>query len=355
MSPLEKEIRRRLLEHGTMSFAEFMELSLYGSGGYYSRPSAPIGRDRDFVTGSSMSRLFGRATARVLARLAACLGRADYLEIGYGSGEHLLAVAAEVGDWPGELLGCDRGGRPLPAPIRCVDSAAALAPGAVDGLIFSYELFDALAVNRLVGRAAGEAAELRVALDEEGRLCWRQQQPAAPELLALLGDEMLEEGQIADLSLQWGPLYTELASRLGRGLIVTFDYGFERPRLLDARIRPYGTLACYRDQRAHRDALRDPGAQDLTAHVDFTALRQAGEALGLQTISLSRQARWLAAAGIFDDLSDGDLQSREEAMRLLDPQGMGEEIRVLVQGRQVDVERVLDLDVLGAFSGAASA
>ena len=115
----------------------------------------------------------------------------------------------------------------------------------------------------------------------------------------------LETGQIADLSPDWAPLYRRLAARLGRGLLVTCDYGFETRRLLDPRIRRRGTLACYRRQRVHRNPFVDVGEQDLTAHVDFDALRRAGEAAGLETVAFTRQALWLTACGIFDEPGRG--------------------------------------------------
>ena len=179
-------------------------------------------------------------------------------------------------------------------------------------------------------------------LDGDGRFAWREGELSDPSLPALLGDASLAPGQVADLSPGWAPLYGDLARRLGRGLLVTCDYGFPRDRLLDPRIRRHGTLACYRRQTVHRDPFADVGAQDLTAHVDFTALIEAGEAAGLATFVLTRQALWLSACGLFEDLADAPAATRQEAIALLDGEGMGEEIRVLVQARGVAPGRVLD-------------
>jgi SAM-dependent MidA family methyltransferase len=149
------------------------------------------------------------------------------------------------------------------------------------------------------------------------------------------------------VTLEWSPLYEKLAGLLGRGLLVTCDYGFERSMLLDPRVRRHGTLACYRRQRVHRDALSRVGEQDLTAHVDFTTLVETGETRGLETVAFTRQARWLLACGLFDQLPSADQATRLQAMDLLAADGMGEEIRVLVQTRDLDVESVLDLALLG--------
>ena len=97
----------------------------------------------------------------------------------------------------------------------------------------------------------------------------------------------------------------------------------------------------------HRNPFVEVGNQDLTAHVDFTALREAGEAAGLETIAFARQAAWLAACGLFDDLQESDDETRREAMKLLDGEGMGQDLRVLVQARGVAVDGLFDLSLLG--------
>lgn len=315
-----------------------MEEALYGEGGYYRREDVPIGEAGDYVTGSSFSPLFGKATARLLRRLDRALGRpADLFEAGYGTGIHLGNVASD-----GRVLAWDRIARTVPAGVERVELEDV---GRIEGLIFSYELFDALPVHRLIGRDRG-VGELWVDLDGEDFI-WREGELSNPALPDLLGGAVLQPGQIADLAPGWVPLYSELARRLGRGLLVTCDYGFERERLLDVRIRQHGTLACYTRQRVHRNPFVLVGEQDLTAHVDFTALKQAGEEAGLKTVAFTRQALWLTACGLFEDLQDAGPEARQEAMALLDGEGMGEDIRVLVQARDVDAEEVLDLRMLG--------
>lgn len=350
-----ERLRQRIRRRGPVPFADFMEEALYGDGGYYRRRQPAIGEAGDYVTGSSLSPLFGRSTARLLQRLDGALvdgagGRpAALLEAGYGTGAHLAAVVAALGEegMAGRRLQAwDRVERPLPAEVEPVSELAEVGEGEVAGLLFSYELFDALPVHRLVGRASGSPGELWVDLDGEGAFTWREGELSRPELADLLGGARLEPGQVADLAPGWAPLYRRLARRLGRGLLVTCDYGFERERLLDARIRRHGTLACYTRQRVHRNPFVKVGEQDLTAHVDFTALRQAGEAEGLTTVAFTRQALWLTACGLFDELAGADVATRRQAMALLDGEGMGEEIRVLVQARGVDPAAVLDLSLL---------
>lgn len=310
-----------------------MEAALYDEEGYYSKARLPIGpgAECDFATAPSLSPLFGHCTARLLESLDDALGRrAAILEGGPGNGEHLAAVLAR-GARPASAW--DRVRRPMPAGVVALDDLTAVPAGSLPGLVFSCELFDALPVHRLIGLAAGVVGELWVGLDTAGDFTWRPGKLSDPSLLELLGGEELEVGQVADLAPGWQPLYRELGSRLESGLIVTCDYGFERDSLLDLRVRRNGTLACYRRHRVHRNPFVHVADQDLTASVDFTALREVGEEIGLETIGLFRLAEWLSALGIFEDLQAAEVGARREAMALLDPEGLGHDLRVLVQAR----------------------
>lgn len=352
-SPAER-VKKRIAARGAIPFAEVMAEALYGEEGYYRGEEPPIGPQGDFVTGSSLSPLFARATARLVRRLDEALGRpVDILEVGYGAGIHLRHLAAALGDdRQRRIVAVDRVARPLPDGIEVMTRVEGLPEGCIEGLIFSYELFDALPVHRLVARADGTLGELWVEEGASGELQYVDRDLSTPDLGQLVGDQTLElvPGQIADIAPGWGPLYAQMARRLGRGLLVTCDYGFERQRLLDRRMRHHGTLACYRQQRVHRDALRSIGEQDMTAHVDFTTLIETGRAVGLSTIAFTRQARWLTACGLFDDLQDAEPATRLAAMDLLGADGMGEEIRVLVQATGVDPGDLFNLEVLGGTS-----
>jgi len=338
-----QRLRERIAKDGPIPFADFMEEALYGDGGYYAQEELPIGEDGDFVTGSSHSPLFGRTTAELLHRLDRELGAAaDYLEVGYGTGAHLEAVmesSIEDRRW----LACDRIERAAPSRVALSRRVTEWPAHSINGLIFSYELFDALPVHRLVQTDAG-LRELGVDLDEEGGFRWLEMPLSDPGLGGLV-PAGLEPQQIVDVA-PWGASYLELAERLDRGLLVTFDYGYTRDRLFDARVRRGGTLASYRRQRVHRDVFTEVGRQDLTAHIDFSALGEAGESVGLETVVLTRQAAWLAALGILDGLAEQPAATRVDVMTLLDLDGMGEDIRVLVQGRGVDIRRLVDVSLL---------
>jgi SAM-dependent MidA family methyltransferase len=350
--PPTPRLQNLIRTQGPIPFAVFMEEALYGEDGYYSREDVPIGEEGDYVTATTLSPLFGRVTARLLARLDKTIGKAaaEMFEAGYGTGVHLENVVATLLEktMGRRIRAWDRVARPVPVGVERVPTLEAIGEGEIEGLIFSYELFDALPVHRLVGRADGTVGELWVDLDAEGAFTWREGDVSDPKLPGLLRnpDVPLQAGQVADLSPGWEPLYRSLARRLGRGLLVTCDYGFEREKLLDPRIRSNGTLACYTRQRVHRNPFVKVGEQDLTAHVDFTTLLQAGEAEGLRTVILTRQALWLTACGLFEELQGADAATRQGAMALLDGEGMGEEIRVLVQAKGIETDGLFEPGVL---------
>jgi SAM-dependent MidA family methyltransferase len=214
-------------------------------------------------------------------------------------------------------------------------------------LLISNELFDSFPFARLVMRDE-HLHELWVT-DRDGALDWMEHEaePRYDDYFAERGIE-LRDGQFADLALEWEASYEDLCRFVTAGLIVTFDYGYPEQQLFSGSVRRFGTAAAYADQRVSRDLLANPGRQDLTAHINFTDLQRAGERSGLRTLFFDRQAKFLLTLGAADhqllapldqvsvDSVDDALRMREEredARRLVLPDGIGEEIRVLVQGR----------------------
>jgi SAM-dependent MidA family methyltransferase len=218
-----------------------------------------------------------------------------------------------------------------PAP-RLLASVDELPEGSVSGWIFSNELFDALPVVRVMGTAKGPV-ELRVGF-RDGRFGW-EQAPASEAIRRHLAAQSVElgPGQKGEVSLGAAALQRRLARSLARGWLVAFDYGHPSRILYHPLARPDGTLAVHAGGRRGGDPLADPGACDITAHVDWDVLIAAGEAEGLHTDRLARQGGFLTEAGVFDF-------ARNEAekwriFRLIDPGGMGDEISVLIQSRGV--------------------
>jgi SAM-dependent MidA family methyltransferase len=220
-------------------------------------------------------------------------------------------------------------------------------------LVIANELFDAFPFARLVRRGT-ELHELWVA-ERDGELDWAEHE-ASLEYEQYFSDRGIDlaDGQFADVSLEWAAHYQDLCSFVTRGLIVTFDYGFPSAKLFDRRARRFGTAAAYSRHQVTRDLLASPGEQDLTCHINFSDLIDTGERNGFDTLHFDRQARFLLSLGItahplFTPVFDTHIESaeeglalreqREDARRLVLPDGIGEDIRVLVQARGMGEER----------------
>ena len=357
---LEAEIAAR----GPIPFARFMELCLYHPRfGYYTRGLGG-GGGRDYVTSSGLHRAFGALVARQAEEMWRRLGRPEpFLFVEFGPGEGFFA-ADFLGE-AGRREGFARALRYLlveTSPVLAARQKARLAGRAAvrpawvteeelearsgfTGCLFANEVVDAFPVHRVVGTAEGPR-EIHVTL-RDGRL--------AEEILPLSGDAVArflaeaeiapEAGQEVDLNLA-APCWLAWALGLlkrGYGLIV--DYGHEASELYrPARRR--GTLLAYHRHRVHEDFLSEPGEQDLTAHVDFTALRRAAETAGARVIGAVSQARFLLALGALEFLrEDGAepgllqagasierLRDREALKELILPDRMGEKFTVLAIG-----------------------
>lgn len=365
-------IRKYLKEDG-LPFREFVDRSLYDDEfGYYTHAAGAL----DYATSVHLSPVFAFSLARVAAALLPGGGDGLYtiVDIGCGDGSLLAGIRdglPEEARGRARFLGIDRTlDRLRPEltddpDLRFAQSIDAIDP-AGPAVVFSNELFDALPFARLVQRESG-LHELWVVAAADGSLEWDERE--APEAYAGYLEQRgirLEPGQFADVSLEWGALYEAVARRVTRGALVTIDYGFPQEKLFDVRVRRYGTAAAFHRHRVHRDLLARPGEQDLTAHVNFTDLRSAGERQGWTTVAFERQARFLLAAGaaghpLLAPLGDVEAttgaealelaEMRDAARRLVLPDGIGDEMRVLVQVRGVEQRVAESLVTLLASQG----
>jgi SAM-dependent MidA family methyltransferase len=201
----------------------------------------------------------------------------------------------------------------------------------VFGIVFCNELLDAMPVHVLRWQG-GRWTERKVALNNN-RLVWQDEAPdrdlgqpvVAADLAAVLPDGFQIETSPA-ASLWW----QTAAQKLRAGKLVTFDYGEETSELLSPR-HASGTLRAYRQHRLAADVLADPGDQDLTAHVDFTEIKRAGEKSGLTTELFMTQEKFLAS--IVPKIRDWDSQRARQYQTLTHPDHLGRAFKVLVQSR----------------------
>ena len=328
-----RDVLRNMLQCGDLPFRDFVEVALYHPEfGYYTQAKSPVGKEGDFITGPSLSPAFSFAIGKLCREFV--LRNTDVVstivDVGCGGGELVRALSEIEG---AQVFGLERGQSIFDLPRNGAQ------------LVISNELFDALPFARLV-RQGDELHELTVTKDFD----WGERDADSRyiDYFAERGIE-LADGQFADVSLEWEAMYAELCRFVEHGAIVTFDYGYPEEQLFRSRLRRYGTAAAYRGHRVSRDLLADPGEQDLTAHINFTDLQRAGERLGFETIAFTRQAQFLLGLGITEhelftpiqDLESASIElmeQRDEARRLVLPDGIGEEIRVLLQAKGVPLQ-----------------
>lgn len=350
-------IRAEIRADGPMPFARFMELALYDpDGGYYRAADARPGRAGDYLTAPELHPIFGRVLASGLEEIWRRLGQPRPFVIrehGAGTGAMALAILGGIED---EAFLASVRYEPVEVDRRRLDAfgqglAAAGyedrigAPGgeAVEGVVLANEVLDALPVQR-VRQRAGSLRELAVGLDPGGALVELEIEPTTPGLAARLEAERvrLVDGQTAEICLALDPWLAAATAPLGHGLLLAIDYGAAAADLYDPIRRRDGTLRAYLRQRVHDDPYVHVGRQDLTAHVDFTAVERAAQRAGLAMLGRTTQAEALMGLGIEDRLRaiqadpattfDEYLLARAAIVRLLDPAAMGR-FGVLAFGR----------------------
>jgi len=357
--PLAERLRERIRREGPLSFREWMRAALYDEReGYYRRRGAERwGRAGDYRTSPERGRLFAATFARYFASLYEELGRPDgfaLVEAGGGPGHFARGLLQTLArDRPEvfakvryvyEEASEDARGRAaeLLAPFAGRVEFRAAEPGEAS-IVFSNELLDALPVHR-VRMSAGRLRELFVRVDEEGRFGWTEAEPSTPRLAEHFrrAGVSLPEGHEAEVNLDVEEWVERAARLVGRGLVVTVDYGAEAAELYQAPHRARGTLRGFRAHAFVEDLLAEPGAHDLTTTVDWTQVRTAGERAGLRAVSFERQDAFLLRAGLLEQLErETELapdaaevaRLRLDAREMALPGGMASHFQVLVQSK----------------------
>jgi SAM-dependent MidA family methyltransferase len=358
---------------GEVFFDTYMELALYHPRhGYYSGAAPRYGREGDYLTAPTASPWYGKVLTKMLRRLCAEAGPVRLIDVASGDGMLVARVLENLGiaarDVVAEVFSVERSksmrGRQidrLPTTsvfVQVVGAMTDIGPASAPTVIHASELYDALPTARVVGGATG-MEELTVAVSEGG-LEWGRR-PPREEVARYFArhDVGLEEGQIAEANLDAESTHRGLLRAAGGdGLCLVLDYGYEARRLYDPRGRRGGSLTTFHRHQLGRDPLASPGKVDLTAHVNWDDLRSAASAADWQEIALWPLAEFLVRAGIADELEERGLgmeadldaatvTARQEVKRLLDPEGMGSDLKMLVQakGNMIDVaSEALSLD-----------
>ena len=407
---LRQQIEQEIRERGPIPFSRYMEICLYDPiAGYYSRNSEQFGKAGDFYTSSDVHAVFGRLLARQFQEMWQALDRPprlEFLELGPGRGlfardvldwsqkkfpdffaaltytlqESSPALLAKLQDTMSDHLACRRallagecvGTAALGCPVERSSTAIEGAqlceirrscPPQTPLIVFANEFFDALPVEIL-----SPLGKLHLAC-EANRLAEIWLPPTAEELEFLdrysVHPEATERIEVPLAAQRW---MADIATAIRQGFLLIVDYGYSRSEQLAGRHR--GTLMAYRQHSASPNPYQAPGEQDLTAHVNFTALTAAAEQAGMRPQKLITQSQFLMGIGERTQFADafeqcrlaqdrGPQQARvwpdgmEERAKvalqlkhLVSPTGMGETFQVLVASRAVEPDKIAALSGL---------
>lgn len=364
MNPLAQKIAEEILREGPLSFARFMELALYcPEFGYYEKEEDNLGQRGDYYTSVSVGPLFGQLLASAFSECLSDLTPPPVLiEAGAHNGQLAFDILTALRD---QHPGCFEQIRywlvepsirrqewqrrklaDFERQVVWVDNLKHLSQvhaKGVHGIIFTNELLDAMPLKRFGWDSiGGRWREWGVEFNRE-KFVWTPL-PGITELpawIATLPRELLQvlpNGFVLEHSesaLKW---WAEAAGCLAEGRLLAFDYGMQLEELLIPE-RPSGTLRAYRRHQMVPDVLNDPGGQDLTAHVNFSNVRECGEAQGLQTLAFTSQSRFLTGVVArpgehATGWRSWDEKEKRQFQTLTHPQFLGNAFKVLIQGRK---------------------
>ena len=354
---LEAELMEQIGRAGGMPFDSYMERVLYAPGlGYYTGGQRKFGAEGDFVTAPEVSPLFARCVARQCAQVLGALEGGDVLEFGAGSGvfaADLLGALAELGRLPRryrimELSGVLRERqreRVAAAGAGLIDRVTWLdrAPDAgFQGVVIANEVLDAMPVSRFRIRGGQVEEQFVVAVDGCLASEWRiSGNPALEEAVASIAASSgpFDQGFESEINLRLAPWIEQISRFLKKGAVFLVDYGYPRREYYHP-MRRTGTLMCHYRHRAHPDPLFLPGLQDITAHVDFTAVAEAAHVAGLSVEGFTTQAYFLLNTGLRELIAGSDpadarrhMMLMQEVKQLTLPSEMGERFKVLGLGK----------------------
>jgi SAM-dependent MidA family methyltransferase len=377
---LRQKIEQEIRERGPIPFSRYMELCLYDPElGYYSRNAEQFGKAGDFYTSSDVHAVFGRLVARQFEEIWRALrspAQIEILELGSGRG----LFAQDVLDWsekkfPGffRAVHCTLAESSpslrerLQSTLKrqfaagkvslCSKSPFALREGTASAagaslsdpiIVFANEFFDALPVEVL-----SPQGELRIS-EKDGQL-FETWHPASAEALEFMDRYSVhpEAGQRIEAPLIAQRYMSQIAAAVDCGILIAIDYGYTRQDQLAGRHR--GTIATYRQHSESANPYEAPGEQDITAHVNFTALTAAAEKQGMHVQPLLTQSQFLIGIGEHNQFADAFEECRLPQERakvalqlkhLVTPAGMGETFNVLIASKGINTETIAGLSGL---------
>jgi SAM-dependent MidA family methyltransferase len=337
---------------GWIGFDRYMDACLYTPGlGYYAAGATKFGGPGDFVTAPEISSLFSHTLALQVAEVLAATG-GDVLELGAGSGRmaaDMLKRLEELGRLPRRYaileVSADLAARQKERlQTLDVDLAARVVwldaiPASFRGVIIANEVLDALPIHLVVWRDDGVFE--RGVTWRDGAFAWNDRRCDDATLLSEAQRLSPRPPYLSEIGFAASGLVRTLGVNLECGVVLLVDYGFGEREYYHPQ-RDHGTLMCHYRHHAHDDPFFAPGLQDITSHVNFTAIAQAGRRAGLELLGYTTQAQFLINLGIIGLLERTPPENTADYLplaaqvhKLLSPTEMGELFKVIAFGRGV--------------------
>ena len=344
---------------GSIPFSRYMELCLYAPGlGYYSAGQRKFGAGGDFVTAPEISPVFGQCLARSCGAVLQSLGGGDILEFGAGSGQLAVDMLGEL-----ETMGClpenyfilERSAdlrkrqqetvhKQLPHLFKVLKWIDTLPASGFRGVMLANEVLDAMSVERFQWN--GSTAELFHVCSQGDGFAWQLQAARSGAATAVIDAGLegckLDVGYVSEVNAALSPWLQSIADRLEQGLILLIDYGYPKHEYFHPQ-HSSGTLMCHYRHYAHDDPLLWPGLQDITAHVNFTAVAEAAVAADLEVAGYTTQAYFLLDCGLEEFLLQAGpaasvdyLKAAQQVKTLILPGEMGERFKCIGLTRGID-------------------
>ncbi|WP_020166932.1 MULTISPECIES: class I SAM-dependent methyltransferase [Methylotenera] len=355
---------------GWIDFATFMHMTLYTpSLGYYSGGSVKFADSvkggGDFVTAPQISPLFTCTLARQVAQIL-LETQGNILELGAGTGKlaaDLLLELQQLNQLPAQYYILEVSDYLRQIQLEALQTLLSAdifkrvvwldtLPTNFVGLIFGNEVLDAIPVH-LIYQSQQDWLERGVTFDatEQQKLIWQDNPLADVDLIKEVSTHSLPNDYLTEVCPAANGLIASLAQSLKQGVILMLDYGFGAPEYYHPQ-RSAGTLMCHYQHQAHSDPLLNVGLQDVTAHVNFTAIAEAGLSNGLSLAGYCNQASFLMNCGILEILAETSpydiaayIPLATAAQKLLSPAEMGELFKVIA------LSKGISNDLIGFKSG----
>jgi SAM-dependent MidA family methyltransferase len=360
--PLSELIINKIKQYGPISFCIFMEMALYYPGlGYYMSGKNRIGKDGDFYTSPNVTAVFGEMIGKQIVEMQQFLKEPVFTVVEMGAGTGLLSLDVLI--YLEKNLSCEFDyciiekspalrevqKKRLGEKARWVDSILELS--GMTGCVFSNELVDAFPVHLI--QMENELMEVHVGY-KNGKFI-EVLKPATEELIDYFSElnVVLPQGFRTEINLEGVKWIQDVASSIKKGYVITIDYGYPSSELY-AEYRDSGTIMCYYRHTTGENPYNHAGEQDITSHVNFSALDHWGQKFGLELCGFTDQAHFLLGLGIEKYLENLQKNHPENYLKMMLQvksimMDMGEMFKILIQAKGVNLKELSGLREKGRW------